>query len=399
MKEPIRKITHKDGRSRYRLVVDIGHDAEGKRQQLTRTFDTKKDAVTELSRIRHQRDAGTYVAPSKMTLGDLLDIWLKSATRDVEEGTASNYANAILPARVHLGHKVLQTLTEEDIEGFIDWMVTSGRRRGGKPGSGLGIRAVRLTLGRLRAALTLAVRRGLVVRNVAEHVTVSREARLKATALKVSCPPWNEVEVKAFLEAIKDDRLFAAMMLALIAERPAEVCGARWAEDVDLDGAETISVGNTRTIVYDRSLAKGERNKVVEKSTKTEAGKRTLPLPAPVLKALKVFRDLQAKEKAAAGATYEDSGYVLVDELGRPWKTDKLRREAYRLMKQAGVRKVRLYDARHACLSWMANNGVPDTVVSAWAGHSDLSFAKRFYVHPDPQSLKAGSEKLVELLG
>jgi integrase len=63
------------------------------------------------------------------------------------------------------------------------------------------------------------------------------------------------------------------------------------------------------------------------------------------------------------------------------------------------VRKVRLYDARHACLSWMANNGVPDTVVSAWAGHSDLSFTKRVYVHPDPQSLKAGSEKLAELLG
>ncbi|WP_202442729.1 MULTISPECIES: hypothetical protein [unclassified Streptomyces] len=56
-----------------------------------------------------------------------------------------------------------------------------------------------------------------------------------------------------------------------------------------------------------------------------------------------------------------------------------------------------LYDARHACLSWMANNGVPDTVVSAWAGHSDLGFTT--YVHPDPQSLRAGSEKLAELLG
>ncbi|SCE51804.1 hypothetical protein GA0115240_17316 [Streptomyces sp. DvalAA-14] len=47
----------------------------------------------------------------------------------------------------------------------------------------------------------------------------------------------------------------------------------------------------------------------------------------------------------------------------------------------------------------MANNGVPDTVVSAWAGHSDLSFTKRVYVHPDPQSLKAGSEKHGDLLG
>lgn len=58
-------------------------------------------------------------------------------------------------------------------------------------------------------------------------------------------------------------------------------------------------------------------------------------------------------------------------------------------MTTTGVRKARLYDARHACLSWVANNGVPDTVVSAWAGHSDFGFTKRTYVQPDPQSLRA----------
>ncbi|MBV9024972.1 MAG: site-specific integrase, partial [Streptomycetaceae bacterium] len=221
----------------------------------------------------------------------------------------------------------------------------------------------------------------------------------RSNAPKPKSVPWDETEVKTFLEEIKGHRLYAAMMLALIAERPAEVCGARWEEDVDLDGAGTIAVQNTRTIVYDRTREKGARNKVVEKDTKTDAGKRVLPLPTPALKALKAFRAIQAAEKLAAGAAYNNSGYVLVDELGNPLKTDKLRREAYKLMKAADVRKVRLYDARHATLSWMANNGVPDTVVSAWAGHSDLSFTKRVYVHPDPQSLKAGSEKLGELLG
>jgi integrase len=204
--------------------------------------------------------------------------------------------------------------------------------------------------------------------------------------------------VKTFLASVRGDRLYSAMMLALIANRPAEVCGARW-EDVDLDGAGTITIDNTRTIVYDRNRERGERNKVVEKGTKTDAGRRTLPLPRPVRKALRTFRDQQAKEKEAAGAAYEHNGYVLVDEAGRPWKADKLRREAYKLMAAAGVRRVRLYDARHACLSWMANNGVPDTVVSAWAGHSDLSFTKRTYVHPDPESLRAGSKKLRKLLG
>ncbi|MFE3197893.1 hypothetical protein [Embleya sp. NPDC059237] len=73
----------------------------------------------------------------------------------------------------------------------------------------------------------------------------------------------------------------------------------------------------------------------MEKEAKIEAGKRVLPVPAPALKGLKTFRAIQAAEKLAAGDAYVDSGYVLVDELGNPFQTDKLRREAYKLMKAA----------------------------------------------------------------
>ncbi|MFH0521820.1 tyrosine-type recombinase/integrase [Streptomyces sp. M41] len=399
MTDPIKKLVLRDGTVRYRFVTDGPRKADGKRRQITKTFDTRREARDELARIRHQSKTGEYVAPTKLTVNELLDIWLRAATRDVEEATASNYDNAVRPVRNHLGYKRVQQLTEEDVEEFVDWLVTSGRRRGGKPGTGLGARSVQLTLGRFRSSLHLAVRRGWVVRNVAEHVRISRDARTRAAQNAPERRPWDESEVKAFIEASKDHRLFGVMLLTLIAERPAEVCGARWREDVDLSGEGTIAVGNTRTIVYDRAQERGLRNKVVEKQPKTVNGKRVLPLPKPVHSALVALSALQAKEKEQAGEAYEDSGYVVVDELGRPFKTDKLRREAQKLMEAAGVRRVRLYDARHACLSWMANNGVPDTVVSAWAGHSDLSFTKRVYVHPDPQSLKAGSEKLSELLG
>jgi integrase len=158
--------------------------------------------------------------------------------------------------------------------------------------------------------------------------------------------------------------------------RPAEVCGLRWAEDVNLN-AQTLRVWLTRTLV---------NGQVEEKEPKSQRGKRTLPLPSPVVTALTTFKALQAAEKLAAGAAYADTGYVLVDELGRPWKTDQLRRAIYKLMAHAGVRKVRLYDARHACLTYLATSGVPDVVVSAWAGHADLSFTKRTYVHPNPNT-------------
>ncbi|MFF7477081.1 tyrosine-type recombinase/integrase [Streptomyces sp. NPDC008092] len=359
MADPIKKVILRNGTLRYRFVTDGPRRANGKRRQITKTFDTKTEARGELSRIRHQSKTGEYVAPTRLTVNELLDIWLRASTRDVEEATSTNYDNAVRSVRTLLGEKRVQQLSEEDVEEFVDWLVTCGRRRGGKPGTGLGARSVQLTLGRLRSALNLAVRRGWVIRNVAEHVRISRHARSQARQNAPQRRPWNETEVKAFIEASREHRLFGVMLLTLIAERPAEVCGARWREDVDLSGEGTISVGNTRTIVYDRRLERGQRNKVVEKEPKTDNGKRVLPLPAPVHAALVAYKARQQLEKERAGKAYEDSGYVVVDDLGRPFKTDKLRREAQKLMEEAGVRRVRLYDARHACLSWMANNGVP----------------------------------------
>lgn len=387
------------GKTRYRFVVDIGVDpGTGKRRQLTVTKDTATEARNELARIQHQQATGMFVAPSKMTMEELVDVWLAQVTPDVEVKTARSYVDAMAYVRERLGAKPVQQLTEEDVTEMVTWMLTSARRIGGKPGTGLSVRTVDLTLGRLRAVLVLGMRRNIVTRNVAEYVTVPKAARKEARAKKRAKKPWDETEVRHFLTGIRNVREYGGWMLTFIAERPAEVCGARWAQDIDLE-AGTTTIGNTRTLAYDPERPRGERSVVIEKDTKSEAGERALPLPLPTWTGLRAFRKIQVAERLAAGEAYENSGYVMVDSLGRPWKTDKLRREAYKLMDGLEVRRVTLYMARHAILSWMANNGVPDTVVSAWAGHTDLSFTKRTYVHPDPQSLRAGSDKLTELLG
>lgn len=390
--DPIKRVELKNGAVRYRFVIDIGRDpVTGKRQQKTHTFDTKREAKSEYARIKSAADAGTYVMPSKVTVSEFLDVWLASATRDVEKATARNYYNAMLPVRDRLGSVLLQRLVESDVEGLVDWMLTSGRRKGGKPGTALGVEAVRATLGRLRAALNEAVRRQLVVRNVAAYVKIPRTATKAAAVKRAERRPWTADEVRTFLSGIADERLYAVLLLSLMGLRPAEVCGLRWADDVDLTVGRIAAGANTRTTID---------NTVEEKGAKSSAGNRGLPLPAPAWDALTVFKLRQVAEKEAAGDAYEASGYVLVDELGAPQSTAWFRRRTYDLMTKVGVRRVRLYDARHACLTYLATCGVPASVIAAWAGHADGgALAMRVYVIPDESHLKAAADHLGNLLG
>src|SRR5580704_11347423 len=135
MKEPIKKTRLKDGTVRYRLVVDIGSDENGRRKQLTRTFDTRRDAREELSRVRHETNSGTYVRSSRETVNAYLDGYLKGATRDLRASTKRNYEDALWPVRERLGTRPLQSITKSDVEDLVDWILTAGRRRGGKPGT------------------------------------------------------------------------------------------------------------------------------------------------------------------------------------------------------------------------------------------------------------------------
>jgi integrase len=386
--DPIKKITLAGDRVRYRFVLDVGRDADGKRKQLTKTYDTRKEARAEYARIKHEVDGGRFVASARLTVNELFDRYVQAEMIHVEPTTANNTNTALKPARLRYGSRWAESLTEQDIDDLVSWMLTSGRRRNGKPGTGLSVATVQLTLTRVRNALAFGVRRALLTRNVAEHTRIPREARNRAQATAERRTPWSTAEVKGFLASVRGARLQAAVLLLLLGMRPAEVCGLRWC-DVDL-AAGRIQIASTRTL---------SNGVVYEKGPKSASGRRGLPLPVIVLAALKAAKARQARERLAAGEGYTDTGYVVVSEVGLPLQTDKLRREVYKLMKLAEVRKVRPYDARHACLTYLATSGVPDVVVSAWAGHADLGLAKRIYIHPDVGHLQAAADQLDKLLG
>ncbi|MFE6194118.1 tyrosine recombinase XerC [Streptomyces sp. NPDC057838] len=397
----IKKVTLKNGKTCYRFVIDVGRDENGRRKQLTVTKDTKAEALKERARILHQREAGTLIAPSKITVGEWADEWFAKKREDLEPTTIPNYETQLSYIKDRLGNVRLQELTEDDCEAFVQWLLTNGRRRPvtvltGDPErpvetvTGLRPSSVDTVLARLKEILGRAFVRQMVRANVAEYVHVPRQARKQDRRRNPVSKPWTVTEVQQFVTGIRDDRLCAPLMESLIGMRPAEVAGQRWEQDVDLT-LGTVSVLNTRTMV--------RNHYTVEKDTKTTSGERTLPLPRLVWDALRSFKALQARERLAAGEGYTLSGYVLVDELGVPLNTRRLREHACELMEQLHLRRVRLYDARHAVLKYLAVNGVPDVVLAAWAGHTNAAFTKAKYVAPDAEDLREAAAALDGLHG
>ncbi|WP_435270612.1 tyrosine-type recombinase/integrase [Streptomyces sp. 1222.5] len=389
MSDPIKKITLPSGKVRYRFVIDVGRDESGKRKQLTVTKGTKKEAQEEYARIVHQKASGSFVPPNKMTVAELLTTWLEKKAKHLEESTIQGYRNALVHVAEYLGHIRVQELTEDDVESMVAWLLVAARRRGGRVGTGIRPSTAQGVLSRLREALGWAVVRKYVHANVAEYVQIPKKAWKEDRRTNRRAKPWNVVEVKDFLLGIRDDRLFAPLLLSLMGLRPAEVAGLRWA-DIDLDGG-TLDVSNTRTMIGNA--------RVLEKDTKTEAGERVLPLPEPVRQALVAFKALQEIEQMSMGSYYAASGYMFVDHIGQPLTTRHLREHAYALTAKLELRKVRLYDARHSALTFLAVNGVPDVILAAWAGHVSADFTKRVYVHPAPEDLRAASDHLTTLLG
>jgi integrase len=390
VKEPIRKIEHKDGTVRYRLVVDIGRDENGHRQQLTRTFDKLKEARGELSRIRHETGQGTYVKPSEVTVSEYLDEYFKGATRGRRESTKASYRYAFLPVRERLGARTLQSIAKADVEDLVDWMLTAGRRRGGEPGTALGARSVRLTLGRLKAAFEMAVDEGRLVRNVVKLVGPPEYTPAERDI-------WSRAQVRKFLRVAAMDRLHAAWRLSLYGLRRGEVLGLRWS-DVDLK-AKTLTVNQSRVLVD---------CKVRIEPPKSRKGKRTLPLDEAAVSALTELRKRQVRESETAGRAYRaglddldwyaaGDEYIVIDEFGIPLYPEFYSGEFARLLSRAGLPKIRLHDSRHTTLSLMEKAGVPISVISKWAGHYHGAFTIRTYVHASDEDLEQGRRALAKI--
>lgn len=366
-----------------------GAGADGKRRYKSKlVHGTKKDAQAFLNKTLRSRDLGEYVEPTRLTVDEYLDRWLKDGARGSPrslEGARWLLAKHVRP---RIGSLRLDRLAPLDIQAVLTAIRESDpKQRAGAPCDYT--RTCRAVVATLRRALKQAVRWRLLARNPADDVDLPRKSSREMPALSAS-------EVGALRKALVGTKheVFFDVLLATGA-RPGEVLALRWrALDVK---AGTLSI--TRALTWEmRSGKDGKRERVrVFAEPKTARSKRTIPLPASLVKALTQHKAVQAKRALKVGAVYDrEADLIFANEIGAPLDGVNLVRKHFRpAVKRAGLNPaLRVYDLRHTHATLLLASGESVRVVSERLGHASAAMTLDVYAHVLAGQQEAATAKI-----
>ncbi len=360
---------------RWHGFVSMGTGTGGKRDRRHVSAKTRGEVVEKIRELERRRDAGVTAASGTTTVAAWLDHWVENiAVNRVRPWTLESYQGLI---RRHItpaiGHVRLARLQPEHVEQLHAEIRAKGLS------SGTALRAHNV----LARALKVAAQRGKVARNVAALVDAPSAGRSAAgNALSPE-------EARAVLQLAKGQRNGARWAVALaLGLRQSEALALRWS-DIDLEAA-ALTVARSIHRVTGKGLTYAE--------PKSERSRRTIALPVPLVDALRRHRAEQSRERLAAGSLWEDHGLVFCRPDGRPIERKADWRQWRKLLNEAGVRQVRLHDARHSAATAMLMLGVPLRVVADMLGHAQTSITADTYQHVLPAMARDAADRLGEAL-
>jgi len=377
---------------RFHGYVSMGLKEGGKRDRRHVASAKRADVVRMVRELEEQRDAGIRLAGGRMmTVEQWLEHWLTAiAVRRLRPKTYENYSCNVRRHLVRLlGHHRLDRLQPEHVEAA--WGQLSAE--------GLSPATVLLNHRILSRALTVALQRGRVARNVATLVDAP-------SAVRGEVQPLTAAEARRLLQSAKDLPNGARWSVALaLGLRQGEALGLLW-DAVDLD-AGTLTVrralqrrawqhGCTQPCGRKRAVECPQRRGggLVLVEPKSRAGRRTIKLPDALRDALRSHRAWQAERRLSAGNAWEDGGYVFCQPNGRPIDARRDWLDWKALLKAAGVRDARLHDARHTAATLLLQQGVAARVAMEMLGHSQISLTLGTYSHVVPELAQDAADRI-----
>lgn len=388
-------IVRPRGRRRsWGVVVELSRDpATGQRRQHWKGgFKTRQEAQAHLNEILPQVQHGTYAPPSKELVRDFLTRWLRDyAAAAVCPTTFASYE---MICRKHLspalGEVPIALLTPAAIQGYFSRKLRGRQHDDGKwlerP---LASTTVRHHAMLLHKALAAAVTEGALPGNPVDRVKPPRVRAVEMQTLDVE-------RAKLFLAASRrGSSLYPLYLTALfLGLRMGELCGLRWRDISFALGTATIQ----QTVYWLYGSAKdGRPTQLLFKEPKSKQSRRSVSLPPLLLEELRRLCDQQADNRRLLGARYHDYDLVFAQANGKPLHPSDVRKDFHRVVKAAGLPRIRFHDLRHSCATLRLAQGDNLKVVQELLGHASAAFTLQVYGHVLP-GLQDESTRALEAL-
>ena len=179
----------------------------------------------------------------------------------------------------------------------------------------------------------------------------------------------------------------AVRVLFYTGMREGELLGLQW-DDIDwrrnlIDLRRTVGFRSHRLIV----------------NTPKSGKLRTVDTPGSLIASLRDARSIRQAEAAVGGVAPSSWVFPSATDPAKPLNDAWFRDRVWRpLLDKAGVRHVRVHDARHTYASLMLRRGVPIVYVSKQLGHSSIAVTVDLYGHFVPGADRHHVEGLADAI-
>jgi integrase len=308
----------------------------------------------------------------RRTVGDVLDAWVETfASQLPTASTRGEYVRQAQKIRDdRLGRRHLEELDYLDVVNYANGLRKTLRHA-----------TVRKYITVLQMALRMAVRQRWVATNVAERISIPRDADPRQV------DGYTAEEGDRLLTAAVGRSMEHMLVLGIWAGlRKGEFLGLRW-RDIDV-AKQRLNV--RQTLVWRSGQSQPEFKSLM----KSAAGRRSFPLLPVVAEALENQRARVAQLQANAGDLWQEHDLVFPNEIGAPIYPSNVNRELAIIEQLAGIEHHRVHDWRHTAATKMLGAGVPDRIVMEVCGWSDRTMLDR-YQHVRDEDLDEFLDRMV----
>lgn len=328
-----------DDRKKYRAQYTT---PQGKR--ISKMCATLKEAEDWLAQQRTDIAQGTFVEPSKVTLGQWMVTWLETYKKPTL--AASTYER-YLQLALHLEPLAkipLQKLTSIEVQQLFNEMelTETGKNK-------------------VYKILSQAIKRAIAIDLLRKNFLLAVEA---PKPLKTQMETYTTEEINHLLDVVKHSVYYSKYYPFILL---AVTSGARIGE---LLGLKITQVLSDRIRIREKVDIKKRKGKL-----KTEAAYRDITLPPEVIASIK---------SAYKVSPIIVGGYVFHTSTGNAYGMRNIERMWEKVLEEASLPHLNFHSLRHYHATYLLSIGVPIAEVSKRLGHAKISITLDYYGHAIP---------------